>query len=220
MRVMLVDDAVLLREGIASLIGRAGHDVVAQLDDATSLLDEVARHGPDVVVLDIRMPPTHTTEGLEAALALRERRPHVGVLVLSQHIETRYALDLLATGAAGVGYLLKDRVADVDEFLAALERVGNGDTAIDADVVTRVVRRERRNNPLDRLTEREREVLSRMAEGHTNAGIADRLVLNLRTVETHVGNIFAKLDLMPEADVHRRVQAVLTYLADRPAGEL
>lgn len=217
MRVILVDDAVLLREGVASLLERAGHEVVAQFDDATALLDEVGRHRPDVVVIDVRMPPTNTTEGLEAAIMLRETHPDIGVMVLSQHIETDYALDLLATGAAGVGYLLKDRVADVDEFLGALDRVGDGDTAIDPEVVTRVVRRERRNNPIDRLTDREREVLSLMAEGHTNAAIADRLVLNLRTVETHVGNIFTKLDLIPESDVHRRVQAVLTYLANRPA---
>ncbi|MFN3216180.1 MAG: response regulator [Acidimicrobiales bacterium] len=217
MRVILVDDAALLREGIASLLERAGHEVLAQRGDATDLAEVVARHRPDVVVIDIRMPPTNTTEGLEAAVALRAEYPTLGVLVLSQHIETRYALDLMATGAAGVGYLLKDRVADVDEFLDALDRVADGQTAIDPDVVTRVVQRERRNNPLDRLTGREREVLALMAEGHSNATIAARLVLNLRTIETHVGAIFTKLDLPPESEAHRRVQAVLTYLANAPA---
>lgn len=217
MRVILVDDAVLLREGIASLLHGAGHDVVAQCGDATDLAAIVAAHRPDVVVLDIRMPPTHTTEGLEAAVALRAADPRLGVLVLSQHIETRYALELMEAGAAGVGYLLKDRVTDVAVFLDALDRVADGQTAIDPDVVTRIVQRERRTNPLDRLTDREREVLSLMAEGHANAAIASRLVLNLRTVETHVGAIFTKLDLHPESEAHRRVQAVLTYLANAPA---
>jgi DNA-binding NarL/FixJ family response regulator len=216
-RVILVDDAALLREGIASLLERAGHEVVAQRGDATDLVEVVARHRPDVVVIDIRMPPTNTTEGLEAAVALRAEYPGLGVMVLSQHIETRYALDLIATGAAGVGSLLKDRVADVDEFLDALGRVADGQTAIDPDVVTRVVQRERRNNPLDRLTGREREVLALMAEGHSNATIAARLVLNLRTIETHVGAILTKLDLPPESEAHRRVRAVLTYLANAPA---
>lgn len=217
MRVMLVDDAVLLREGIASLLAQAGHVVVAQFGDAVDLVTRVGDHRPDLLVVDIRMPPTHTTEGLEAAVAVRAAHPAVGVLVLSQHIETRYALDLLSTGAAGVGYLLKDRVADVDHFLDALRRIASGDTAIDPAVVTRVVQRERRNNPIDRLSQREQEVLSLMAEGYTNTSIAGQLVLNLRTVETHVGNIFQKLDLVPEPDVHRRVQAVLTYLANSPA---
>lgn len=217
MRVMVVDDSVLLREGISSLLERAGHDVVAQLGDATELLRLAEEHDPDVVILDIRMPPTNTTEGLEAAVELRQVRPDAAVVLLSQHIETRYALDLIADGASGVGYLLKDRVADVDEFLAALERVAGGETAIDPEVVTRLVGRERRNNPLDRLTGREREVLSLMAEGHANTAIAGQLVLNLRTVETHVGNIFVKLDLAPEAETHRRVQAVLTHLHNAPA---
>lgn len=217
MRLIVVDDSVLLREGIASLLERAGHEVAAQFGDTEGLADSIDELDPDVVVLDIRMPPTHTTEGLQAAVELRRARPQLGVMLLSQHIETRYALDLIADGASGVGYLLKDRVADVDEFLAALDRVAAGDTAIDPDVVMRLVGRERRNNPLDRLTDREREVLSSMAQGHSNAAIAEQLVLNLRTVETHVGNIFVKLDLTPESETHRRVQAVLTYLDNAPA---
>lgn len=217
MRVIVVDDSVLLREGIASVLERAGHTVAARLGDATQLREAVDEFDPDVVVLDIRMPPTNTTEGLQAAIALRRADPSIGVVLLSQHIETRYALDLIADGASGVGYLLKDRVADVDDFLAALQRVADGETAIDPDVVTRLVGRERRNNPLDRLTERESDVLARMAEGHSNSAIADQLVLNLRTVETHVGNILVKLDLAPESETHRRVSAVLTYLANTPA---
>ncbi len=214
MRIIVVDDSVLLREGIASLLERAGHDVVAQLGDATDLASVVDQHEPELVVLDIRMPPTHTTEGLEAAVALRASRSDVAVMLLSQHIETRYALDLIADGASGVGYLLKDRVADVEDFLGSLDRVAAGDTAIDPQVVTKLVGRERRNNPLDRLTDREREVLSLMAEGHSNGSLAETLVLNQRTIETHVSNIFSKLDLPPELEVHRRVQAVLTYLTN------
>ncbi len=217
MRVIVVDDAALLRQGIASLLENAGHDVVAQLGDAETIADVVAEAEPDVVILDIRMPPTNTTEGLRAAVELRAERPDLAVMLLSQHIETRYALDLIADGASGVGYLLKDRVVDVDDFLRALERIHRGETAIDPDVVTRLVARERRNNPLDRLTDREREVLALMAEGHANVALAGRLSLNLRTVETHVSNIFTKLDLPPESETHRRVQAVLTYLTNAPA---
>jgi len=172
---------------------------------------------PDIVVVDIRMPPTHTTEGLEAAVELRRLQPERAVLVLSQHIETRYALDLIADGAGGLGYLLKDRVADVDDFVAALVRVAAGDTAIDPQVVARLVGRERRDNPLDALTGREREVLSLMAEGQSNATIALLLVVNQRTIETHISNIFSKLGLSPEAETHRRVRAVLTYLDNAPA---
>ncbi len=214
MRVIVVDDSVLLREGIASLIEQAGHDVVAQLDDATRLAAVVDEVQPDVVILDIRMPPTHTTEGLDAAIALRAARPDRAVMLLSQHIETTSALDLIADGASGVGYLLKDRVADVAEFLGALERVAGGDAAIDPEVVTRLVGRTRRNNPLERLTDREQDVLRLMAEGHSNARIAEDLFVNQRTVETHISNLFAKLDLPPESESHRRVQAVLTYLTN------
>lgn len=217
MRVIVVDDAALLREGIASLLENAGHEVVAQLADAEDVHATVATTSPDVVILDIRMPPTHTTEGLRAAVELRAQYPELAVMLLSQHIETRYALELIADGAAGVGYLLKDRVVDVEDFLRSLERLQRGETAIDPEVVTRLVARERRNNPIDRLTAREREVLALMAEGHANTAVADRLVLNLRTVETHVSNIFTKLDLSPESETHRRVQAVLTYLTNAPA---
>ena len=217
MRVVLVDDSVLLRAGIASLLSGLGHDVVAELDDATDLVAVVDACDPDIVVVDIRMPPTHTTEGLEAAVELRRLQPERAVLVLSQHIETRYALDLIADGAGGLGYLLKDRVADVDDFVAALVRVAAGDTAIDPQVVARLVGRERRDNPLDALTGREREVLSLMAEGQSNATIALLLVVNQRTIETHISNIFSKLGLSPEAETHRRVRAVLTYLDNAPA---
>jgi len=214
---VLVDDSVLLRAGIASLLSGLGHDVVAELDDATDLVAVVDACDPDIVVVDIRMPPTHTTEGLEAAVELRRLQPERAVLVLSQHIETRYALDLIADGAGGLGYLLKDRVADVDDFVAALVRVAAGDTAIDPQVVARLVGRERRDNPLDALTGREREVLSLMAEGQSNATIALLLVVNQRTIETHISNIFSKLGLSPEAETHRRVRAVLTYLDNAPA---
>lgn len=217
MRVILVDDAVLLRSGVARLLGDAGIEVVAEAGDAEGLEELVAEFGPDLVVLDIRMPPTHTTEGLEAALALRTAHPEVAVLVLSQYVETRYAFELIEGGAASVGYLLKDRVADVDDFVATVRRVAAGDTAIDPLVVSRLLERERRNNPLDTLTAREREVLALMAEGHDNATVATKLVLNPRTVETHVGNIFTKLGLLQETEGHRRVQAVLTWLQNAPA---
>jgi len=212
LRVVVVDDSVLLREGIVRILTEAEIDVVGQLGDATdleSLVDELA---PDLVVLDIRMPPTNTTEGLQAAVALRQSHPECAVLLLSQHIETQYALELIADGAASVGYLLKDRVVDVDQFLAALRRVAAGETAIDSEVVTRLVGRERRSNPVDELSAREREVLSFMAEGHDNADLAELLTLNPRTVESHVSNIFTKLGLLPETEGHRRVRAVLTFL--------
>ena len=216
MRVIIVDDAVLLREGIARLLTEAGLDVVSQSGDATSLLDDVAIHVPDLVVLDIRMPPTHTTEGLEAALALREQFPDLGVLLLSQHIETRYAFELIASGAAGVGYLLKDRVMDVGSFIASVERVASGETAIDPLVVSRLLDRERRDNPLDQLTPREREVLGLLAQGRDNGQVAAALHLNERTVESHIARIFSKLGLLPEVEGHRRVHAVLTYLEHAP----
>ena len=216
LRVIVVDDSVLLREGIVRLLTEAGIDVVGQLGDATELEAHVAELQPDLVVLDIRMPPTNTTEGLQAAVALRSSHPECAVLLLSQHVETRYAMELIADGAASVGYLLKDRIVDVDQFVAALRRVAGGDTAIDAEVVTRLVGRERRDNPLEPLSAREREVLSLMAEGHDNADLAELLVLNPRTVESHVSNIFTKLGLLPETEGHRRVRAVLTYLENAP----
>ena len=217
LRVIVVDDSVLLREGIVRILQESDIEVVGQLGDATELEAAVEQLQPDLVVLDIRMPPTNTTEGLQAAVALRQSHPECAVLLLSQHIETRYALELIADGAASVGYLLKDRVVDVDQFLAALRRVAGGDTAIDAEVVTRLVSRERRDNPIDELSTREREVLSLMAEGHDNADLAELLVLNERTVESHVSNIFNKLGLLPETEGHRRVRAVLTYLENAPA---
>ena len=212
MRVVIVDASVLLREGVASLMRASGFDVVATLPDAVGLVERIADERPDLVVLDIRMPPTHTTEGLEAAVAIRATVPGVAVLLLSQHVETRYAVDLIADGSGGIGYLLKDRVTDVDGFVDAARRVGGGGTAVDPTVVSRLIGRQRRNNPLDVLTERERDVLSRMAEGRSNAAIAAAFDLTERTVESHVRNLFTKLDLLPEPDDHRRVRAVLVYL--------
>ncbi len=188
-----------------------GFEVVAQLDDAEALVDAVETFGPDVVVTDIRMPPTHTVEGLRAALELRARRPEVGVLILSQHLESRYAIDLVRSGR-GVGYLLKERVGDVASFADAVRRVGSGGTALDPEVVERLLGRARHQNPLDRLSQREREVLALMAEGRSNQAIAVRLYLNAKTVESHVGSVFTKLDLLPEPDDHRRVLAVLAHL--------
>lgn len=212
MRAVIVDDSVLLREGVASLMRANGFDVIATRPDAIGLVDLVTEQRPDLVVLDIRMPPTHTTEGLEAAVAIRRTTPDVAVLLLSQHVETRYAVDLIADGSGRVGYLLKDRVTDVGEFVDTARRVALGGTAIDPTVVGRLVGRQRRNNPLEVLTDREREVLHRMAEGRSNAAIASALDLTERTVESHVRNLFTKLDLLPEADDHRRVRAVLLYL--------
>jgi len=210
-RVIVVDDAALVREGVARLLSDHGFEVVAQLDDAEALVDAVETFGPDVVVTDIRMPPTHTVEGLRAALELRARRPEVGVLILSQHLESRYAIDLVRSGR-GVGYLLKERVGDVASFADAVRRVGSGGTALDPEVVERLLGRARHQNPLDRLSQREREVLALMAEGRSNQAIAARLYLNAKTVESHVGSVFTKLDLLPEPDDHRRVLAVLAHV--------
>ncbi len=213
MRVIVVDDSVLLREGIVRLLEDSEIEVVAQRSDTDGLTELVDELGPDLVVLDIRMPPTHTTEGLEAAIVLRKRFPAVAVLLLSQYVESRYAIDLIESNARHVGYLLKDRVANIREFIAAVRHVADGGTVIDPTVVSRLVGRERRNNPVDRLSEREREVMSLMAEGRSNAAIADQLVLNGKTIESHVRSIFTKLDLDVEGDDHRRVRAVLLYLA-------
>jgi DNA-binding NarL/FixJ family response regulator len=213
MRVIVVDDSVLLREGIVRLLEDANIDVVAQFGDTTQLVERVGALTPDLVVLDIRMPPTHTTEGLEAAVVLRKQFPNVAVLLLSQYVESRYAIDLIEGNAKHVGYLLKDRVANIREFIAAVHHVADGGTVIDPTVVSRLVGRERRNNPISRLSEREREVLSLMAEGRSNSAIAEHLVLNGKTIESHVRSIFTKLDLDVEVDDHRRVRAVLFYLA-------
>ena len=212
MRVVLADDSVLLREGVARLLAEAGFEVVAQAGDAEDLLRKVGAHKPDVVVIDVKMPPTHTDEGLRAAREIRGRFPTMGVLVLSQYIEERYAVDLLSDGAEGIGYLLKDRVADIDRFRDAVRRVAEGGSVLDPEVVSQMLGRRRREDPLAELTPREREVLQSMAEGRSNQAIADQLVVTERAVEKHVTSIFSKLGLTPAAEDHRRVLAVLTYL--------
>jgi DNA-binding NarL/FixJ family response regulator len=212
MRVVLADDSVLLREGVARLLTEAGLDVVAQAGDADDLLRKVGAHKPDVAIVDVKMPPTHTDEGLRAAAEIRERHPDVGVLVLSQYLEEGYALDLLSSSAERMGYLLKDRVADLDRFVDAVRRVGEGGSALDPEVVSRLLGRRRREDPLEEISPREREVLGLMAEGRSNHAIADALVVTERAVEKHVTSIFSKLNLPPTAEDHRRVLAVLTYL--------
>ena len=212
MRVVIADDSVLLREGIARLLGDAGFDVVGQADTADQLLLKVRSYSPEVAIVDIRMPPTHTDEGLVAAREIRATYPGTGVLVLSQYVEPEYALDLLAESAEGVGYLLKDRVADIDEFTAAVRRVGEGGSALDPTVVSQLVGRRRADDPVGSLTPREREVLELMAEGRSNQAIAQRLVVTERAVEKHVTSIFTKLRLPADSADHRRVLAVLTYL--------
>ncbi len=214
MRVVLADDAVLLREGIARLLTEAGFDVVGQSGDAEDLLLKIRSYSPDVAIVDIRMPPTNTTEGLEAAKQIRELYPSVGVLLLSQHIEAGYALELLQDNAEGVGYLLKDRVADVSEFADAVRRVGEGGSALDPAVVSRLVGRRRVDDPLADLTPREREVLELIAQGRSNQAIAERLVVTPRAVEKHVTSIFGKLRLSATADDHRRVLAAIVFLSN------
>jgi DNA-binding NarL/FixJ family response regulator len=211
-RVVIADDSVLLREGLARLLEDAGFEIVGQAGDGDELLLKVRSYAPDVAIVDIRMPPTHTDEGLRAAQEIRERHPGVGVLVLSQYVESGYALELLQGNAEGVGYLLKDRVSDVKEFAAAVKRVGDGGSALDPEVVSRLVGRRRGEDPLSQLTPREREVLELMAEGRSNAAIAEKLVVTLRAVEKHVTSIFGKLRLPADEQDHRRVLAVLTYL--------
>jgi DNA-binding NarL/FixJ family response regulator/class 3 adenylate cyclase len=211
-RVVLADDSVLLREGVARLLDEAGFEVVAQSGTAEDLLRHVAMHQPDVAVVDIRMPPTQTDEGLRAAKEIRQRHPDTGVLVLSQYVEPGYAMDLLSESAESVGYLLKDRVGDVDEFAAAVRRVSEGGSALDPAVVSQLVGRQRRDDPLADLSPREREVLELMAEGRSNQAIAERLFVTLRAVEKHVTSIFVKLRLPAAAEDHRRVLAVLALL--------
>jgi len=211
-RVVLADDALILREGLARLLREAGFEVVGQAGDADALLDLVAELEPDVAIVDIRMPPTHTDEGLRAAREIRERHPDVGVLLLSQYVEPGYAMALLETSAEGVGYLLKDRVADLEQFGTAVRRVADGGSALDPAVVSELVGRKRRDDPLEQLTAREREVLELMAEGRSNQAIAERLFVTLRAVEKHVTSIFTKLGLPASTDDHRRVLAVLAFL--------
>jgi DNA-binding NarL/FixJ family response regulator len=212
MRVVLADDSLLLREGVARLLEDAGLEVVGQAGDAEDLLRKVGAHKPDIAIVDVRMPPTHTDEGLRAAVEIRERFADTGVLVLSQYIEESYAMELLSDNAEGVGYLLKDRVADLDRFVDAVRRVGEGGSALDPEVVSRLLGRRRREDPLAEISPREREVLALMAEGRSNHAIASELVVTERAVEKHVTSIFSKLALPPTADDHRRVLAVLTYL--------
>jgi DNA-binding NarL/FixJ family response regulator len=214
MRVVVAEDSLLFREGLSRLLREGGLDVVATAADADQLLIEVTRHQPDVAIIDIRMPPTQTTEGLEAAKRIRATNDNVGVLVLSQHVETHHALDLLSDRPDGVGYLLKDRVSDLHEFCDAIRRIGCGGSAIDPEVISRLLSRRRQHDPLADLTDREREVLALMAEGRSNQGIAERLYLSPKTVETHVHRIFTKLGLTMNDVAHRRVLAVLAFLRD------
>jgi DNA-binding NarL/FixJ family response regulator len=212
MRVVIADDAVLLREGASRLLEEAGHDVVAQAGDADDLLRKVRAHRPDVAVIDVRMPPDNSDDGLRAALAIRAELPEVGILLLSQYVEDRYLGQLLARGANGVGYLLKDRVVDVGRLAEAVERVAVGGSVLDPEVVAQMLGRARDEGPLDSLTDREREVLGLMAEGRTNRAIAGELFVSERAVERHVTSIFGKLDLPTGQQDHRRVLAVLAYL--------
>jgi DNA-binding NarL/FixJ family response regulator len=212
MRVVVADDSVLLREGVVRLLEENGFEVVGQAGDAEDLIRKVKAHKPDVAVVDIRMPPTNTDDGLRAALEIRAELPDTGVLVLSQYVEEGYALDLVGESAGGVGYLLKDRVADVERFVDSVRRVADGGSALDPEVVSQLVGRARRDDPLDELTPREREVLGLMAEGRSNNAIAEQLTVTERAVEKHVTSIFGKLGLTPASEDHRRVLAVLAFL--------
>jgi DNA-binding NarL/FixJ family response regulator len=211
-RVIIADDSVLVREGVVRVLERVGHEVVSQVGDGSHLLAEARVHRPDVAIIDIRMPPTFTDEGLTAALAIRRELPGTGVLVLSQYLEEQYALELLGDDASGVGYLLKDRVSDLGRFTDAVRRVAEGGSSLDPDVVSQMLGRRRSKDPLAALTPREHEVLALMAEGFSNQAVADVLVVSERAVEKHVTNIFAKLELPPTAEHHRRVLAVLAFL--------
>jgi DNA-binding NarL/FixJ family response regulator len=213
-RVVLADDSVIIREGLARLLEEAGFEVAGQASNARELLDRVAAQRPDVAIVDIRMPPTHTDEGLQAALEIRARHPEVAILVLSQYVQPEYALELLSDGTKGVGYLLKDRVSDLNELTTSVRRVGEGGSVLDPSVVSQLVARPRReDDPLEELTERERDVLALIAEGRSNKAIGERLFITEHTVEKHVKSIFGKLRLPATADDHRRVLAVLTFLS-------
>jgi DNA-binding NarL/FixJ family response regulator len=211
-RVILAEDSALLRDGLSRLLTDEGYEVVAQVGDGATLIEAVAEHGPDLVVVDVRMPPTHTDEGIRAALEIRRRWPSIGVLVLSQYVEQKYAIDLITGESARIGYLLKDRVADVGEFLEALDRVGAGGTAYDPEVVRQLLRRTTHTDPVSKLTPREQAVLAEMAQGHNNTSIATRLHVSQSAVEKHVKAIFDKLDLAQADGYSRRVLAVLRYL--------
>jgi DNA-binding NarL/FixJ family response regulator len=212
MRVVIADDAVLLREGLIRLVQENGHTVVAAVGDGPALVEAIVAHRPDVSIVDVRMPPTHTDEGLRAAVEARRKVPGSPVLVLSQYVEVEYADDLLADRVGAMGYLLKDRVSEIADFLDALSRVAGGGTVLDPEVVGQLLVRRRRDDPLRNLTPREREVLGLMAEGRSNTAIARKMVVTEGAVEKHVRNIFTKLDLPPDEEQHRRVLAVLTYL--------
>nr|WP_296073485.1 response regulator transcription factor [uncultured Actinoplanes sp.] len=214
MRIVIAEDLAILRDGLAQLLGMRGHDVVA-VGDVPALHATVDTRPIDVAVIDIRMPPRYTDEGLRAAIEMRQRHPRIGVLLFSQYVETRFARDLVANGATGIGYLLKERVSDIDEFIGALERVASGGTALDPEVIDQLFGASRRDDAVSRLTRREREVLHLMAEGRTNAGIAAAFVITERAVEKHVANIFTKLGLTTSQHDHRRVMAVLRYLEQR-----
>lgn len=217
MRVVIAEDSGLLRAALAGVLTEEGFEVVGAVSDADQLLDAVTELAPDVCVVDVRMPPTFTDEGLRAAQLIRASWPQVGIVVLSQYVEDAYAAELLASGSRGLGYLLKDKVANVAEFTEALHRVSAGGTALDPDVITQIMARSRHIGPLERLSPREREVLELMAQGYSNGGIGRALVVGPGAVEKHVTSIFTKLDLYPVADEHRRVHAVLTYLRERGA---
>jgi DNA-binding NarL/FixJ family response regulator len=212
MRVVVAEDVMLMREGIVRLLRDEGVDVVAAVGDQTDLMSALAKHNPDCAIVDIRMPPTHTDEGIVAARRIRTLHPNIGVLLLSQYVEPAYAMELLAESAEGVGYLLKDRISDVQEFSDAVRRVADGGSALDPQIVSQLVGRRRGDDPLGELTPREREVLGLMAEGRSNQGIAERLVVTERAVEKHVTSIFSKLSLPAASADHRRVLAVLAYL--------
>jgi DNA-binding NarL/FixJ family response regulator len=211
-RIIIAEDAAVIRAGLAEILADRGHEIVAAVGDAEALTAAVAEHKPDVAIVDVRMPPDHTDEGLRAAIAIRRDHPGVAILVFSQYIETRYAADLLRSRAGGVGYLLKDRVADVTEFTAAIDRIAAGGTVMDPEVVAGMLSATRHAGTLAALTARERDVLALMAEGRSNSAIAERLVVSERAIEKHISNIFTKLDLPPSDSDHRRVLAVLAYL--------
>jgi DNA-binding NarL/FixJ family response regulator len=222
MRVVIAEDSVLLREGLIRVLSENNAEVVDAVGDGTSLIESVMQHKPDVSIVDVRMPPTFRDEGLRAAIEVRRRVPHTPILVFSQYVEERYAAELLEGGTSGVGYLLKDRVADVREFIVAVRRVANGETVLDPEVVAQLVTRRRRDERLSALTQREQEVLALMAEGRTNNAIADALFVSEGTVEKHIRGIFTKLGLEDHESIHRRVLAVLTFLrlgSDDHAGQ-